>query len=65
VLSKIRVLLLPALATTVVATSTPVKHQQTLLNGLQILARLILIITAWAGSLLQMRKLRPGRLNKL
>ena len=64
VLSKIRVLLLPAMAITVV-TSTPIKHQQTLLNALQILAHLILIIIAWVGSLLQMRKLRPGRLNKL
>lgn len=65
VLSKIRVLLLPAMAITVVTTSTPIKHQHTLLNALQILAHLILIITAWVGSLLQMRKLRPGRLNKL
>lgn len=65
VLSKIRKLLLPEMAITLVTTSTPVKHQQTLLNVLQILVHVILVITAWVGSLLQMRKLRPGRLNKL
>lgn len=43
---------------TIVTASTTIKHRQTLLSTLHILAHLILTITLWVESFLQMRKSR-------